>query len=298
MSNTIGILTMQRCESRRPGTVGSSRIRGEWLAEAWDGAELFVSGRKYAAVIYQKSYLLDHMRAFGGLKVFDFADPDWLDGRPVREALELCDACAASTEALAAEIRKFAPEGMPVRCIPDRVLLSAVKVTKEHRGRARTCVWFGYSQNQEALDACLPTLKRLGLGLAVVSDQPYLGPRGAVDGIDAAWIATNVTNVPYDHETANEDIVAAGDIVLNPRLDTPRFRLKSNNKSLQAWALGMPVAEDSDDLEALLDEKSRTDEAVRRMDEVRRLWDVKLSAGEYDQLLREAEGYRAARGGR
>lgn len=278
------IYTMEIYENRQKNSVGSSRIRGTWLTRYWPEVELFKIGKKYDFCIFQKAYHLDYMRVFPGIKILDLCDPDWLDGKPIMESIEICDAVTTSTEPLAEYLRTMTDK--PVLCIPDRLDLAEHTQTKVHEGPAKKAVWFGYHNNQVLLDPALPTLKRLGLTLTVISDLPYY-PSVKAQNIDDNWVKENVTNIKYDPETANDDIINSGDVVLNPRLEDGRFKYKSNNKTLTAWALGMPVAQDSEELERFLDPEERKREAVIRRKEVEEKWDVRFSVESYKKLLSE-----------
>lgn len=287
----IGILTMELHENRQPNTVGSSRIRGTWLARAWSEAEIFRIGQAYDVVVYQKAYHLEHMKHFEGVKILDLCDPDWLEGKPVIEAIGHCDAVTTSTEALAEYLRELTEK--PVVCVPDRIDLAEHQGRKVHQGKARGVVWFGYSSNQKVIDQCLTTLKRLGLQLTVLSDLPY-APEAGVQGIDESWVADNVRNIRYDYPSFAQELVANGDIVINPRLESGRFKFKSNNKSLTSWALGMPVAQDADDLERFMDETARKDEAAARYAEILKDWNVTASVEQYKTIVQDVLAKRAA----
>ena len=67
----------------------------------------------------------------------------------------------------------------------------------------------------------------------------------------------------------------------------PRGQYKSNNKVTKAWALGMPVARMSEDLERFLDPEERKKEAELRLKEVKEKWDVKTSVSEMKQLIED-----------
>lgn len=287
----IAINTMQLMENRAVGSVGSSRIRGDWLIKHWPDAELFHFGRKYDVVIYQKAYDMEHMRAFQGIKIFDLCDPDWLQGRPVREVLEHVDACTTSTEALAEYIRQMTDK--PVLCIPDRVDLTIHQQLKVHEGRAKTVLWYGYIDNHQTIDQCLPAIQRLGLRLVVLSDKQYY-PTHTVAGITEEWLHNSVLNLSFDAETFVEDVVHNADIILNPKLTTGRFRFKSSNKTVIAWALGLPVAHDGEELEAMMDEQARKSEATKRRAEVEAHWDTRQSVKEYQDLIAQIQNAKTS----
>ena len=275
---------MELFEGRRKESVGSSRIRGTWIANNWPEAEIFKVAVKYDAIIFQKSYFLTFMKAYKGIKILDMCDPDWLEGKLVKQAIELCDAVTTSSEKLAEFIRSITDK--PVVCIPDRMDLKEHKRKKIHEGNAQRVVWFGYSNNHKVVDRILLTLKKLGLGLTIVSDMPYY-PNAAISGIDDTWIRENVKNIKYDHESINEEIVDGGDIVINPKLsDLARFKYKSNNKTLTAWALGMPVATNEEELIKFIDPVERQKEADKRYDEVVKDWEIGASVQQYCDILK------------
>jgi hypothetical protein len=278
----IGILTMEVYETRTPDSVGSSRIRGTWLLKYWPEAELFKIGQAYDVVIYQKAFFVEHMKLFKGIKILDLCDPDWIDGKPVKECIELCDAVTCSSERLVDFVKTMTDK--PVFFVPDRVDLSVHPFNKKHEGRARSVVWYGYHGNHKVLDQCLSSLKRLGLKLTIISDLPYITNQN-VQGIDDAWIMENLKNIKYDQESFAEELCYNGDMVLNPRIESGKYQFKSNNKTYIAWALGMPVAKDSEDLERFMDPDERTKEAAARRKEVEDLYRTERSVEEYKNII-------------
>lgn len=245
---------------------------------------MFKIGQKYDVVIFQKAYHTEFMKVFPGIKILDICDPDWLETKPVKESAELCDAVTCSSEALCEYMRKITNK--PVFFIPDRVDLETHLFEKKHENPARAVVWFGYHGNHRVLDQVLPTLKRLNLGLTVVSDLPYY-PAGGIAGINEAWFNSNVRNIKYDAETANQDIVEGGDMVINPKLTEGRFKFKSENKTYISWALGMPVAYTSEDLERFIDPAERQKEAESRRKEVEEKWRTEISVEEYKKVIND-----------
>jgi hypothetical protein len=269
----IGFISMQYYDNRKKGTVGSSRIRADWVVENSDGLfEKYKIGEKYDCLIFQKAYWEDMVKNFDGIKIFDICDPDWLDHRPVIEMIRNCDGVTTSTERLAEQIRQFDIGGKPVLCIPDRLDFEWSKPVKPlHEGRAISAVWFGYSNNSHVLDSAVDGLNRRGIKLTVISDKPYHG---------------NDFFIPYDEETINEEIIKH-DIVLLPKASSSdyRFQFKSNNKTIQSWALGMPVATNGEELDRFLSADERNKEVELRMKEVHDKWDIKLSVKEYINFI-------------
>lgn len=270
----IGMITMEYFDNRKPGSVGSSRIRGDWIAKYWDECEMFKTGVEYDVLIFQKAYWKEMVESFDGKKFFDICDPDWLDHRPVVNMINLCDGVVTSTEALAEQIRKFDINGKPVICIPDRVDLEWSKPVKQlHKGKAKSVVYFGYSSNaNRVLDMAVDGLRRRGLSLTVISDSPY---------------HSNDFFVKYEEDTVNEEIIRH-DIVLLPQAPSSnyRFQFKSNNKTIQSWALGMPVATNGEELDRFLDADERNKEVKIRLQEVKDKWDVNLSVKEWKKFIK------------
>jgi len=278
----IGIFTMSKAENRKPNSVGSSRIRGSWLWKYWDEAEEYQIGRNYDAVIFQKSYKQTFAQMFEGIKVFDLCDADWLDPRPVFEMISYCDAAVTSTEPLAEYIRKLVDK--PVICIPDRMDLEEMQPCKlRHEGEAKSVVWFGYSQNVYVLDKTVEHLRQRGLALTVISDAVYQPHK--------VYGEFKVNNVKYDYETVHKNIIEH-DIVLLPPPEGLRGKYKSNNKIINSWAIGMPVALTPQDLDKFKTAEARNEEAKIRMREVRERWDVKISIGEWRELVKKLKEAR------
>jgi len=258
--------------------IGSSRIRCDWLIKYWPEATRFKQGGKYDVVVFQKAYWVDYAKAFKGIKILDLCDPDWLDwqGRVV-EMIQEVDAITTSSFELAKYITSMTDK--PVWFIPDRMDLEYHKERKEHEGKAQGVTWFGYSHNFPALNSSIKSLLDLGLDLYVISNEPYHPPSYFHDKLD-------VTNIPWGLDTVNQDILK-GDMVINPRLSSNNFKFKSNNKTLTAWALGMPVADDNYQLKKFMDEGERKAEARIKLNEIEEKWDVKISIQEYKNLIKE-----------
>jgi len=289
MKKTVGILSYEQHNNATKDSIGSSRIRVKWPLKHWPDAEEFKIGVKYDAIIFQKAYFMPYMRAYQGIKILDLCDPDWMEGKEVVEAIELCDAVTVSSQGLYDYVSKFSKK--PVYLIPDRVDLTDPLPQKFHTGRATRAVWFGYSHNQATIDPVLPMLKRLGMDLTVISNLPYM-PSSAIDGIDTQWIVSHITNIKYDPETINEEIINGGDFVLNYRPNTGKYIYKSDNKTLIAWSLGMPVARSSEDVDRFMEPGAREEEAKIRTQEVKEHHDAKQSVVDYRHVISEAERSR------
>lgn len=265
------MLTMEKYDNRRPNSVGSSRIRGRWVMKYYPEIEEFQNGQHYDAMIYQKAYWREHMKAFSGIKIFDLCDPDWLEGRPVTEIAEYVDAFTVTTPKMRDFLMSLVDK--PVYIIPDRLdPEECFPVKDRHIGKARSVVWFGYSSNQAVLDQCVIPLQDMLLQLVVISERGYAG--------------ANV-NIKYDYATVNEEIIKH-DIVLLPDLPSNyRHTFKSNNKTLQSWALKMPVATCPEDLERFMSAEERQKEADEKYDFVMKGYHARQSGSEYARIIQE-----------
>uniref|UniRef100_A0A6M3MCY7 Glycosyltransferase n=1 Tax=viral metagenome TaxID=1070528 RepID=A0A6M3MCY7_9ZZZZ len=276
-----GILLFEKWHGKY--NIGSSRIRGHWLAKYWPEAEIFRQGAKYDAVIFQKCYWPSYASEFGGVKILDLCDPDWLAGVEVKAMVDNCDAVTTSTEELKRQVEQFTDS--PVVFIPDRHDLDfAGGKTKVHEGKAKRVCWFGYSHNLNVLDIAINTIRRNDLKLTVIHNlRPFY--------------AKADKNVEWKEDTVNEDILKC-DFVVLPEDMRPLGKYKSNNKAITAWALGMPVAKTPEDVERFLDPEERRKEAELRLKEVREKWDVRISVGEFRDLIERIKKQKKSDEGR
>lgn len=257
--------------------LASSRIRGDWLIKYWPDAERFVPGQKYDAVIFQKVYYQEYADSFKGIKILDMCDPDWLDVSHFKQMVDAVDAVVCSTYKLADFIKKLTDKMVVV--IPDRQDLEYFKEKKIHKGRAKNVVWYGYAHNSYVLKQTLPYLQQLGLGVIIISNEfisltassPY------ANTIQETW-------KKWTLDTVNKNIIK-GDIVLLPEPFLEKDKYKSNNKTTNAWALGMPVAKNFYDLKRFMEEDERKKESEVRLQEVKDKWDVKKSVFEIETLI-------------
>lgn len=274
----IAFATMEKIENRPWNSVGSSRIRARWLCDYWPEAEEYCVGRKYDVMIFQKAYWHEMLEKFEGIKIFDICDPDWLIPRPVVESAILCDAVVTSTPALADYLKKFITE-IPVICIPDRINLKEHTPKEKHTGRATSVVWFGYQHNAHYLEKTYEFLINKGLSLTVVADKPIELP--------SRYEKLEMHYVKYNYATVHEELKKHDMVLLPTTVDDLKGSFKSNNKVLTAWALGMPVVQQPDDLDLYMEPEARNEEAQKRLAEIREKWDVELSVKEYKDLIEQ-----------
>jgi hypothetical protein len=282
----IGFLTFGQMCGRQ--NMGSTRIRALNVIAHWPEAEVFRIGQCYSAIVFQKAYWVSYAKAFKGLKILDLCDPDLLQwDSPCKAMADACDIVTTSTQPLAKLVSKYT--ATPVFCIPDRVNLESLhNLRKDHvgNGPARTACWFGYSSNFLSLDSAIPHLLQAGIRQLIViadPDRPYWLPLEFYDEL-------RVINYHWKIETVYRQLLEA-DLVLNFRVDTGRWKYKSNNKTTLAWALGLPVAHCGNELAALISEESRVREAEKQYKEVVQTYDVRESVAQYKSLIARANDY-------
>jgi hypothetical protein len=269
---------MEKFDNREFNSVGSSRIRARWLLNYWPEAEEYVIGRKYEVLIYQKVYWDTMLENFEGIQILDLCDPDWLEGKPVFEYIDLVDAVTTSTEALAEYIRKLRPNGF-VQCVPDRIYIPEHQPVKtEHIGPLKNLAWFGYSHNAHYLISTFDELIKRDLELVFISNAPFDVPlmyRGKL----------KVQNVPYNYDTIFRELVKVDAVLLPVPSGDEKAKYKSNNKVLSSWAQGLPVVAVPEDLDRFMSAEERKKESELRLQEIKDKWDVKYSVDEYVKII-------------
>lgn len=272
----VGILHPQSLYNLPEGQIWSGRIRARWLWENWPEAEPYARGTSYDAVIFTP-HCASACAAVRGkpLRILDVCNPDWEGRSPFQRALRMCDAVTCSSPRIFEHVKTMTRR--PVEYFPDRLDLSRYPVRKSHSGRAETAVWFGYAIGQETLVPMVPEVLERGLKLTLIS-QKF---RRELFGIHADAIDFKA----YHHATFEETLLECADIALNPRLEHGRFQYKSNNRTLTAWALGIPVAANASDLDRFLSGEARNSEAAIRLEELRQHWDIRSTVESYRELI-------------
>lgn len=269
---------MEKFDNRVVNSVGSSRIRVRWLLKYWPEAEEFIIGKEYDCLIFQKVYWKPMMQNFKGIKILDICDPDWLEGKPVMEFIDLAHAVTCSTQALVDYIKKLRPAAKAFY-VPDRMDLAEFPVQKQHTGDAKTIAWFGYNHNIHYLYKTFQDIIDRNLELTIISDQPF-NP-----GI--AYQALKVKNIPYSYPAVHEELLRHDMILMPDSVDDLRGQFKSNNKTLEAWALGLPVVRVPEDLDRFKTAEARQKEADMKFAEIKKDWLVQKSVSEMQAIISE-----------
>lgn len=265
----VGFITAEYYENRPYGASGSSRIRGEFLFNREPDFHKFELGEHYDVIVYQKAYWEEHMKSFDGVKIFDICDPDWMDGRPVFEAIDLCDGVVTSSEKLKVFIEKLTDK--PVICIPDRIDLNEFgEGRSKPRTLPKTAIWFGYSDYFDVVDELEDGIKSNNLFLTVISNQRYNG----------------FCHYPmlYDRDTIIEEI-KKHDIAVLPKKDDLRWSFKTNNKETWCRVLGVPVVENREQLDKICTDVEFFKSEWEKITEYRIEYDVQKSIDEYKAFI-------------
>lgn len=265
--------------------IGSSRIRGHWVVRHWKDAgpdigdaEVFKHGGKYDAIIFQKAYWTQMANAFQGVKIFDICDPDWFDwGYPFKEMLDGCDAVTASSLELTKAVANFTDK--PVYFIPDRIDFDDMLPPKVHKGPTKNVVWYGYAHNFPMLVSALPALQKRNLNLIVISDDVFVIP--------ANFNSIQVTNYPWSDSWKRD--IQTGDVVINPQTKSGKWLYKSDNKTVIAKALGMPVAHKEEELDLYMTESDRHNASLAGVKVAKELFDVKLSVIDLKEIIADIQ---------
>lgn len=274
-----------------PNNAGA-RLRAIWPARFIEGATVVTWAEEPPAAqayVFQKLVdlpLMARLRAGGAACFWDVCDPSWwFNPADAREVLEYATAIVASNVGLANDFRQWSHGATPVYVIADRLLLSHYNRQARHAEREPVrLVWFGAAQNRMALYAAHANLDRLHanghrVALTICDNAPHV-PMD-IEGSYPVYY----TRWTLETEAAT---LAAHDVALLPPYPGPWGAVKSNNKTLSAWACGLPVTPGTDyeHTRALV-----TDVAYRRemgaagRQEVERQWRVEQSARQWQELL-------------
>jgi len=260
---------------------GSAVLRMYNLLKHFPEAEVFKVGRKYDVVIYQKYYWHEHARQYNGIKILDICDPDWFQRYDIFEFIELCDAVTCSSRGIYNFLQDKTSK--PVYYVPDRHDTTVIKGDKQHKGNAKSCVWYGYSQNSKAITAALPKLSQHKIKLVIVADLPPRElERWKLKYKDMKFVYKKWTSYP---ELVTE--ILKTDFALLPASPTPMYRFKSNNKTTLCWHLGMPVAQFAEDVDRLVDAKNRIKDAKHHKRIATLKYTIEQSAKQYKKIIKE-----------
>ena len=257
---------------------GSSFLRAEELVNNADDFEIWKHGKEYNNLIFQKTYWKEMIELFKGPKILDLCDPDWIKERVnIIEIGNLVQAITCSSEKLRDQIQHYFPNKLIVY-IPDRFNFKLFPSPRGlHNDKAKKVVWFGYIDNAyETLGSLLATIQKHDLTLKIISNRAY---------INDIVKQIKIEFVEYKQETAYWEIKDA-DIVLNPKSEKAFYKYKSNNKSIIGWKLGLPVAENSKELEKFINPEIRNNEVFLKQKYIDIEYDILKSIEQYREIIK------------
>lgn len=266
--------------------VGSTKIRVHNLLKYWPEASTYKFGEKPDVLIFQKIYANKDYKVpitFPAIKILDICDPDWLGGVPIKETLDAMDAVVCPTEPIKEYLSQLTDK--PIRVIKDRFDLDEFPAKKIHRGPVKTVVWFGYQHNAVSLKLAVRAFESRGIGLKVVSDHDPFASRWASK---PEQYESKYSFVKYTPDTAYREIQQA-DICVLPKMVRPVDRFKSENKTVIANLLGLPVVTNAGELDALMDSEARNRHIDTMYDKLKQDYDCRLSVKEYKELIDEVK---------
>lgn len=236
--------------------VASTRIRVYWPAQ-YDPdfivTEEFSLLRQCDVVVFQTR--IDNpdverakkLKALGSKIIFDFTDPHWLKEydpqaiHPVfNKIVDVADMITLSTEELQRTFTEAFPEAKTA-VILDKIDLSIYNKTKVHRNSEEHIItWHGSYGNISSLELARSDLERLGLEhkikLICVYDRT------------TEFKVHSFNNIELEiREWSNQEVIDSllqADVSINPKYINHWKSYKSDNKTVTAWALGIPCVED------------------------------------------------------
>lgn len=283
---SVRFFTYSQFHNKNP-VVGSTFIRVNQLLKYWPEAALYRYGENPDALIFQKVYVADDYqfpKHFEGIKILDICDPDWNEGMNVAETARAMDAITCSSEALA----KFMQQLTDAPCIyvPDRWDVRAMKPPREHHGKAKTVVWFGYMHNADTLKPALRTINELGLNLLIISNDDPI-----IHRFDVREHKEYYKFKKFKQEEIDEDLRKA-DFAILPGDFRPQGRFKSNNKTTKAILNGLPVATNGDELRAFVEPEARNEYLRKHYAIIKEEYDVRKSVEQLKEIIAEAQRNR------
>lgn len=281
----IKIFTFEKYHGKRD--IGSTRIRVHNLIKHWDEADLYNYGDKADVMIYQKVYASYNYKlplTYPAIKILDICDPDFKDTPDIfiKQTMDAMDAVVVPTEPFKTFLQQMTDT--PVHIIKDRFDLTEFPEKKVHTGKAKTIVWYGYAHNVGGLKLAMPSIEKRGLKLHVVANSDPTPYRMCMDS--RKYGEEMYTFAKYEHPSAYKEI-QKGDICVLPPTNRPFDMFKSENKTIISQLLGVPVATNAEELDALMEADQRNTAIDTIYDKIREEYDCVQSVIQYKQIIED-----------
>lgn len=284
----VRFLTFEQIHNKK--NVGSTKIRVHSLIKHWPEAELYKYGENPDVLIMQKVYVTQDYtfpKHFKNIKILDICDPDWLDGALIRETIDAVDAITCPTQPIADFLKQMTDK--PVQVIKDRFDVSEFPTPKQHHGKLKTIVWFGYQHNADVLKLAMPSIAARKLKVIIIADGDPGAHRWAGEKYEDYY-----TYYKFNQEALYRHIQEA-DIAVFPPGFRPQDKFKSENKTVIAKLCGLPVATNAEEIDALMEAADRN-QAVRGFYETtKKQYDCKKSVEEYKKLIQQLMDKKATK---
>lgn len=264
--------------------VGSTRIRVHNLLPHWPEAGLYKFGEKADVLIFQKVYCTYDYKLpanYPGITILDTCDPDWWETPNIYicETVRAVDAVVVQSQKMFDFISQMTNK--PVKIIKDRFNIEDFPEKKKHAGPIKTAVWFGYYHNAELLKYAVPSLEARGIDLIVVADRD---PFASTWAHDSKAYEKKYKFIKFQQETLYSDIQKA-DICVLPKGFRPQDEFKSENKTIIAQLCGLPVINNSDQVEGFMDPDKRNQHIDSIYGKIKADYDCRNSVKEYKELI-------------
>jgi len=278
----------------------SSRWRCEYVAKYIPFAEIYKRDvtklpGDFDVVVFQKAYtqemvvIAKFLKLQGKKIVFDLCDADWVKPEaflPISEMAKLADHLVASTFYIQEYLIKIYRK--PTTLIVDRIDLEKYpdsQVKCHAQTENQRIVWVGNRNTIKYLnlfnEVLYQTCSEHPFTLRLISDQfnEYQCP-------DSMKVVTE--EIKWNLDTV-DGYIRDCDIMINPHdLNEEVGKAKSDNKTILAWSLGLPVVSHGNDkriksllLAYLKSAEKRNKAGLLGRKFVKELYDSKISATEY-----------------
>lgn len=276
-------------------TWGSSRMRAWWVAERM-GAECVRSGEKLPeadAYVFQKAIDAqtgEKLRRAGKRVWWDVCDPSWwFQPQECADIVQHIDGVVASNEGLLKDFLRWISDvdidhEIQAHVIPDRLDIGHFPRWRVHHdAHPVRLIWFGVAVNRVALHAAIPTLERLAcngydFALTILDNEPNR-PWRLSERFDTYHLQWTLAR--------ENEVLASHDIALLPPYPGKWGQVKSNNKTITAYASGLPVTQgiEYQELEQLLNWRTRQQAGQNGREVAAKHYDVSQSARDWEAIL-------------
>ena len=276
-----------------PGTpqTASARFRAYWVAEYMPDTKVIPCDQVTQADIDEADVLiwgkmLVQFDYHGQRMFWDICDPvHWFNPQvETRQWTDVCEKVITSSDGLTEDFNAWYGSEKAVT-IPDRLKLEHYPKQRSHvHVDPIRLLWFGNNGNRWPLIAAMGDLIRLS----------YCGVRAELticdDNPKDVWRVAEfpIYMVRWSLDTEN-NIYSSHDLAILPPMGGRQGLCKSNNKTITAWANGLPVFDGRESFDWLMrlctEAELRQQVAFENYTNLERFWQVEKSAQEWMELI-------------